>query len=232
MRGGLISGRLRLLHTRAFGVCARSTPWRGRGTAVDSTVAGMDSRVRNSLQFAVFSRTFALLAALLLAGCASVSVKTDYDTNADFRAYRSFEMTDGHLIVEGQLDDGNTLVKDRIVNAIKGELVGRGLQLVESGGDLLVTYVGGARTVTEIEASPGRAGFGPYWGRRGWWGPRYTEFWSRQYTKGTLVIDLIDAREKHLVWRAYAESDVKSPEGEAIIRKAVAKAFKDFPPKR
>jgi uncharacterized membrane protein HdeD (DUF308 family) len=171
--------------------------------------------------------------AMLGSGCATVSVKTDSDPSVDFSRYRTFQVLDGKIIVDGREDATNTLVKDRIQNAIVAQLSGKGYQPVDSGGDLLVGYVAGARTVTEIEGTgPYGPGFGPYWGFGGWWGPAYTDWWTRTYTKGTLVIDLIDSQSKKLVWRAYAEADLKSPDADDTIQKAVKKAFAKFPPGR
>jgi hypothetical protein len=174
-----------------------------------------------------------ILGATMASGCATVSVKTDFDPTVDFSQYRSFELIGGELLVNGRSDDTNTLVKDRIRDAITTELVSKGFQAVESGGDLMVAYVAGARTVTEVEAiGPYRPGFGPYWSPRGWWWPAYYDWWTRTYTKGTLVIDLMDAGTKKLVWRAYAGADVTAPDAKDLIAKAVHKAFAKFPPKR
>ena len=177
----------------------------------------------------VLDRQMALVLALLAGGCATVSVKTDSDPTVDFSRYRTVQVLGGRLIVDGHSDDGNTLVKDRITKEIVANLTAKGLQPVPSGGDLLATFVAGARTVTEIEATGPWDGLGPFWGRRGWWGPVYYDWWTRQYVKGTLVIDLIDAATKKLVWRAYAEADIKSPDAADLIAKAVRKAFARYP---
>jgi Domain of unknown function (DUF4136) len=58
----------------------------------------------------------------------------------------------------------------------------------------------------------------------------YTQWWTRTYEEGTLIIDLIDAHSKKLIWRAYASSEVKTPVTEEKIRKAVDKAFTKYPP--
>jgi hypothetical protein len=164
-------------------------------------------------------------------GCATVSVKTDFDPAVDFSQFRSFQVIGGVLMVDGRPDTRNTLVIDRIKEAIVQELAQRGMQLVENGGDLAVAFVAGARTVTEIEGvGPYRPGFGPYWGAVGWWGPGYYDWWTRTYTKGTLIIDLMDAKTSKLVWRAYAEADINSPDAKEFVRKTVHKAFEKYPP--
>jgi hypothetical protein len=177
-------------------------------------------------------RTTLVALLTLAASCATVSVKTDFDSGADFSRYRTFQMIGGTLLIDGHPDNHNTLVLDRIRGAISAQAMQRGLQLVESGGDLAVSFVAGGRTVTEVEATgPYGAGYGPYWGMRGWWGPMYTDWWTRTYTRGTLIIDLMDARTSKLVWRAYAQADVNSPDARELINKAVKKAFERYPPR-
>ena len=182
----------------------------------------------------------ALLGVVLLAaigfaafahGCASVSVATDFDRNADFSHFRTYSFLGGHIWVNGVPDDGNTLVKDRIRASVVAALAARGMTESTDKPDLYVTYMAGARRRTEIEATaPFSPGVGPYWGVGGWWGPMYTDWWARTYTEGTLIIDLIDAPARKLVWRAYAQSEISTPASAEKIGKSVDKAFKNYPP--
>jgi hypothetical protein len=182
----------------------------------------------------MWRRSLVTLVALTLAGgCATVSVKTDFDPSADFSGYRTFQLLNGVLMIDGRPDVRNTLVLDRIRAAITSELTQRGLQPVATGGDVGIAFVAGARTVTEIESvGPSGPGWGPYWGGGGWWGAGYMDWWTRTYTKGTLVIDVMDARTQKLVWRAYLGADVNSPDASTLIKKGVHKAFDRYPPKR
>jgi len=169
-------------------------------------------------------------AALLAAACATVQVAIDYDRTADFARYHTFQIVGGHLVQEGVADDSNTLVKDRIESALRATLQSKGLQEGGAGADLDVGCFAGARTRTEIEAMPGYGpGFGPFW-TGGWWDPAFNDWWTRTYNEGTLVIDLVDAHTKRLVWRAYAQAEIHVPVSEEKIREAVGKAFRSFPP--
>jgi hypothetical protein len=171
------------------------------------------------------------LAVVLLAGCATVSVATDYDRSTDFAKYRTYKFVGGHIVNNGVLDDGNTLVRDRIESALTRELQSKGLTPATGDPDLFVGYMAGARRRTEIEGmGPYTPGVGPYW-NSGWWTPGYMEWWTRSYEEGTLVIDLVDAPSKRLVWRAYTRAEVSAPVTEKKVNAAVEKAFKDFPPK-
>jgi hypothetical protein len=172
---------------------------------------------------------------LLSSACATaVSVATDFDHAADFSKYRTYQLIGGHIVVNGVLDDGNTLVKDRINIALAGALKAKGLAQVQPGDttapDLIVGYVAGARRRTEIEGmGPYSPGVGPYW-NAGWWSPGYMDWWARSYDEGTLVIDLVDGASKRLVWRAYARAEVNAPVTDEKVRVAVDKAFKNYPP--
>lgn len=170
-------------------------------------------------------------AALLTMSCATTSVTTDHDPNVDFNRFRTFAFLGGHIWVNGMADDNNTLVKDRIRSSVVATLNTRGMQQVTSNPDVYVGYLAGARTKTEIETTaPYTQGFGPYFGAGGWWGPMYTDWWARTYNEGTLVIDLVDANSKKLVWRAYAVTEVDKPISDQKMQKVVDKAFKNFPP--
>ena len=56
----------------------------------------------------------------------------------------------------------------------------------------------------------------------------------QDYKVGTLVVDMYDARNKHLIWRGSASDTLsKDPEhNEKNLGKAVDKMFKKFPPNK
>ena len=58
----------------------------------------------------------------------------------------------------------------------------------------------------------------------------YVDWWTRTYNEGTLVIDLIDASSRKLVWRAYAQTEINKPVSDQKAQKVAEKAFKNFPP--
>jgi hypothetical protein len=55
---------------------------------------------------------------------------------------------------------------------------------------------------------------------------------ASEYTEGTLVVDIYEAKTKQLMWRGVAQGELKdSPEKrEKQLQKASDKLFKDFPP--
>jgi hypothetical protein len=158
----------------------------------------------------------------LLAACSTLSVNTDYDPAARFASYRTYQVVGGSIAN----DPGDTLVKNRIAGGIHQALQTRGLQPVESSPDLLVTYRAGAERQTEVVGGPYGPPYGPFF---------WDETWGNDlrvinYTEGTLVVDLIDARTRRLVWRAYTAEQLDGPPRQQQINKALHKAFNRYPP--
>jgi hypothetical protein len=62
----------------------------------------------------------------------------------------------------------------------------------------------------------------------------YSETYVREYTEGTLVLDLVDGEKGELAWRGTAQAEVtqtQDPEKrQQRIRKAVAEILQQFPP--
>jgi hypothetical protein len=67
---------------------------------------------------------------------------------------------------------------------------------------------------------------------------RYDQNWTYQYTsewqQGTLLIDILDAQTKELVWRGSAQAELtmnaSDEEKDKRVDEAVRKMLKDFPP--
>ena len=79
-------------------------------------------------------------------------------------------------------------------------------------------------------------GYGPGWGWDPYWGGAYGAGWGMggmgssttrvtTYTKGTLIIDVYDAKQKQIVWRGTVEDVVKDDPAKATqqIYKAIDK---------
>lgn len=179
------------------------------------------------------------VAALLFAGCDSgngPTVKTDYDKTVNFAQYHTFAFEKGRIATRlGTPDPGNTLVADRIRDAVVNQLSAKGLQPTTQNPDLVATYVAGARTRQEVENLGPNPYYSSYFGgpfgfdRGGYFGRGYDQFYTNTYTEGTLILDLIDTHTKHLVWRAYVTGPVDNPDQKAI-NNAVSAALKKFPP--
>ena len=160
------------------------------------------------------------LSALLLPGCASIQVRSDYDDTTDFGKYQTFRMLDRKG--PRQAAPGMNRLNRLVAEDLKRELEARGLRAIAQGPpDLLVgfhTDVKNRISVTE-EWYPYR-----------WRGPRRSVSVD-SYKEGTLVVDLIDRAAEAVVWRGWATGAFRSPEeAEAKVHKAVVKVLEQFPP--
>jgi hypothetical protein len=158
-----------------------------------------------------------------LVGLAAVAwgqdVHYDYDRDANFASYKTYQWVDvpGGVKLD-QLRDQN------IKRAVDAQLSQKGLQKVETNGDLHVAY----QTATKKETQLTGWGTGPRWG--GGMGQATTSTIS----VGKLVIDMYDPARKQLVWRGDAEKTLnpsKDPDKNyKNLEKAMAKLFKNYPP--
>ena len=96
---------------------------------------------------------------------------------------------------------------------------------------VLLTYYFSDKEELQIN----QVAYSPYspWGYGYWPGFNYGYTEVRSYTKGTLVLDIVDARTHKLVWMGVLEKEVQSanPAGQQI-EKSITKLLKNFPPKK
>ena len=177
----------------------------------------------------------AALAALFIQGCSTgAQVRVDYDQKADFQALRSYAWAP-MTAEEQQEKSRNSLTHERIQSAIDAHLAARGYQKVgEAQADFLVTHTVTVESRTQVQNTQMSVGYGRY-GTRGGVGygiPVDTTVY--QYKVGTLIIDVIDARQKRLVWRGSGEQTLgeeQTPEKRTeIINTTVNEVLGRFPP--
>jgi Domain of unknown function (DUF4136) len=154
----------------------------------------------------------------------SQNVNFDYDRTANFSAYKTFAWTRGT-----ELPD--ELNHARIVRSVEERLLHKGLARVEPGDspDVLVAYH------TSFDKNFRIDGFSTGWGPLGLGPDRFGSATIQPILVGTLVVDVIDARRRVLVWRGMASGDIKpndKPEQrDKKLAKALEKVFRNYPPK-
>ncbi len=168
----------------------------------------------------------------VVTGCSSMSVNHDYDRQADFASYSTYQWRDS----DANVKDTDPLAHDRFINAVNGQLRTHGMSEVTSSPDVFVTYNAEESEEMSLDTTymGGGWGYGPGWG----WGRGYGAMGSsttsvRKYNVGTVVLDMWDAKEKRLVWRGVVSDAVSdNPQNNAKkITKAAQQLFKGFPPK-
>jgi hypothetical protein len=168
-------------------------------------------------------------AALLAAGCSSVSTSFDYDTEADFSQLRTFawmpsDQPAGSGAQQARLS--NDLFTQRLRRAVNANLEAKGYSIDTEDPDFVVVYHTGVQD--KVNVTNWGYTYGPYWGP---WGQSVD---VHQYTEGTLIIDFIDWETKNLIWRGTAQkalSNRPDPDRvESVLQEIVDKTLKPFPP--
>lgn len=177
------------------------------------------TRTRRSLTFVAV-----MVGALGLLGCSTLTVSTDYDRAADFSKYKSFDIRPSKSIQQ-------PFLRERLERAVTAQLEAKGLTRSPGSADLWVSLHGRVSQRTEIDTTS--FGYGYRWG---WWGGMgVTTRRVRKVPVGTLIVDLVDAAAKELVWQGSASDTVDESgtpaDREARVNEAVAKLFADFPPR-
>jgi hypothetical protein len=178
-----------------------------------------------------------VLVGILLLGCTTgAQVRVDYDPNTDFQALRSYAWAP-MTSQEQQEKSRNTLTHERIRSAVDATLTGRGYTKVsEAQASFLVTHTVTVENRALVRESRVTVGYGRY-GTRGGVGVGYgmpVETTIDQYKVGTLIIDIIDARNQRLVWRGSGERTLDedpTPEKRVeTINATVSEILERFPP--
>jgi len=157
-----------------------------------------------------------------LAACSTLQTSTDYDPKANFAPYRTFAFKDVHEIK-------NNLLDTRVKEAVTATLASKGWTKAEQNPDILVVLH--VRLSTQTQINTYNTGWGYGWG---WGGTGMTTSTVEQIPVGTLIIDLVDAKAKQLVWRGTAsdtiDQDASPAERDKNVRNALNKLFENFPP--
>lgn len=164
---------------------------------------------------------------LLSAVCASAQkVSVGADPGVDLTKYKTYAWTQGTI-------SANPIVSAMVVSSVDEQLAAKGIQKVETDPDLTVVVFGSTESdmhVSNPSWSPSLNSIatGVAVGSQSW-----------LVTKGTLVVDLLDAKTKNSVWRGQATQTLdRGPTGdkakdaknvEKPIKNAVKKMFKQFP---
>jgi hypothetical protein len=164
----------------------------------------------------------ALAWAILPAGAEKVHV--DFDHGRHFSRYNTYSWLEPTGEQTPDTLFPNQLMRERIAGFIEEVLAAKGLRPVASGGDLLVSY---QVNVTEL---PMYTTFGDGWG---WgWGDGISTTTTEMTYEGTLVVDMLDAHQKQLVFQGVSTMMISSKPAHNTkkLGKAVNEIFEKYPP--
>jgi len=180
-----------------------------------------------------------LMLLVLASSCVSVRVVSDYDKDANFNAYKTYAFYKTG-IDKAQISD---LDKKRILNAIDTEMASRGFTKSQNP-DLLISIFTKEREQVDVFNNNFALGWGWGWG----WGAGFYNpwFWRPGFgwgganvstrTEGSLYIDLIDAKNKELVWQGRGAGTLNTTSNiekkEQRIKAFVTEIMKAYPPEQ
>jgi hypothetical protein len=174
-----------------------------------------------------------ILSVLAIAGCkSSLQIISDYDKNADFKAYKTY------MLLPWRPDNSKLVsapTKRYLYAALEHEMNARGYSKVESGADLAVNLM------VIIEEKSAQTAYQSYYQYGGWgyyapfgYGYSSVRYDSYEYLQGTVIVDVFDQKEKKLVWQGAAIAEIKEDkkDREQGINKGMAKVFMEYPVKK
>ena len=172
--------------------------------------------------------TVAALAASLAAACATITTGSYFNRSTPFEAYRTYDWGPADALPTGDPRlDNNPFFIDHFEGAVEKALAARGLELVARGStpDLLLHYHASITQRFVVNDVDRRFGECPSYDCT----PRVEAFEA-----GTLLIDIVDARTRRLVWRGWAESEIAGALGNrdrlaGLIDKAVTEMMLHLP---
>lgn len=178
-----------------------------------------------------------LLGLVFLSSCSSVRVLSDYNQEANFNEYKSYAFYKTG-IDKAQISD---LDKKRILYAIEDEMASRGFVKSENP-DLLISIFTKEEERVDVYNNNfgwgwgGAWGWGPAWA----WGPGWGWGWGgwgpnvSTRTQGSLYIDLIDTKNRELVWQGKGEGTLSNTKNiekkEQRIKEFVSQILEQYPP--
>lgn len=151
------------------------------------------------------------------------TVSFDFDRSADFRRFRTYAWAEGTVVAE-------PLIHQRLVNAVDAQLAAKGLRQVQGGEppDVLVAYHAAFDRNLQV------TGLASGWGGYRYGGYRTGSARAEETLVGTLIVDIVDARTRTIVWRGSATRDIdvnaRPDKRDENINKTAAKLFKHYPP--
>jgi hypothetical protein len=171
---------------------------------------------------------------LLLAACSGLQVTSDYDKTENFDEHKTLEYY-------GWQDESDQILnrfdKERIEEAFGNEFRKRGIEVVEENADIIVSLFIVTKEKTQTTANTthmgggygGHYGYGPGYG----WGTGHssTTISEYEYTEGTLIVSVYDAKEKKLVWEGVGKGTINEnpKKREEGIKRAAAAIMAKYP---
>ncbi|MFN8573853.1 MAG: DUF4136 domain-containing protein [Gemmatimonadaceae bacterium] len=167
----------------------------------------------------------ASLAVLASTACATMDIGADYEQSATLTPFRSFSFDTRDALPTGDPRlDNNPFFDSRMRAAVEFEMAAKGLKRADTGTDLLVHYHASVSQRVDVLRSDTERGYSDVTG---------TPANVVQFDEGTILVDVVDAKSKRVIWRGWARADMggvlSDPHTmDAFVQKAVHGMFTRF----
>ena len=174
------------------------------------------------------------LALLALGAAWAQDVRYNFDKKTDFSNFKTYKW----VVIKGA-QTFNSLIDQDIKDAVDAQLATKGLAKTEGeSADLLIGYQGAVGQEKEFSSYNSSWGYGPGWYGGGWYGGPSSSWTTGQTSTiyiGQIAVDMYDSTNKDLVWRGVVSKTIdakaKPEKQQKNMNKAMAKLFKNYPPK-
>jgi len=185
----------------------------------------------------IFKQILTGFIVVFMAGCATVSVDSDYASNTDFSNLKTYSWLQAAQPAAGDARIDNALTDSRIRNAVDQSLLAKGFVKLQTGTpDFLVAYQAAIEAKTDVTTINRPSSFGMMGGysSSAYFAYSNNETFVTEYDEGSLLIDIVNPKTKELMWRGSGKATVlenaKPEKREKRISEGVAKILAEFPP--
>lgn len=170
---------------------------------------------------------------LLSYGCSGgTQVRFDYDRQEDFSKFKTYNFLP---LPESLKSEANPMVIRRIEEGIALAMGNKGFDRIEANPDILIAIHTERQDKFDVQTwGYNYAPYDLYYRGSGYWGSGGIDIY--RYQQGTLIIDIIKAADKELIWRGVGSKALpQNPTVKQIdktVNQVVSKILVNFPPKK
>lgn len=174
---------------------------------------------------------------LLLSGCTTLKVTSDYSPNTDFTTLKTYGWLHDIDQPSENVRVNNDLVRTTVREAVEEALAEKGFVKTDrDSADFVITWFGAIET--KLKAENINHFYAPYgYGtlyRDPYWNSNPSIASTTEYEEGSLLFDFLDPKRQSLIWRGQGRDKIVEGEPDDVVRKNLKAAVKsilaDFPP--
>jgi hypothetical protein len=171
---------------------------------------------------------YGMILAALAGGCVTPKIGYDYDRSANFSRYHTYAWVSTAQETTGDRRLDSSLLDSRIRSAIDTQLRAKGYLATNASPDFVVAYHVGLKDMMKGASTQNYIGDRAH-------GTFTTISDIHSYNEGTLLIDILDAKSRQLIWQASAQADVDQSLGpkerDARVHDVISAMLSHFPPR-